>query len=127
MSWVLQPVGQRFRLGGSTPCETSQLSRSSRDAVGVVARVKQLVPILAEELAILLVLVGAADLLADVPADAVQQPRLVLVLLDALLEKVDAANHVGVAVVVVVELGRDVVRKIVRLIVPDLDRSSAAA
>ena len=71
-----------------------------------------------EEPPVLQFLVGAADLLPDEPAHPALQPRLALVVADPLAEELDPLHHPGIAIVVVVELDRDVVREVVGLEVP---------
>ena len=77
--------------------------------------------VLLEELAVLDVLVGAADLLRDVPAHVVQQAGFVHVDLGAGDDEVDALDHPVVAVAVVVELDGNVVGQVPALEPPDGD------
>ena len=74
-----------------------------------------------EQPAVLHVLVGPADLLADEPAQIPQQLRIVGVVVLAFLQELDAAANIIIAVVVVVELDRHVVRQIPRLELPERD------
>ena len=69
-----------------------------------VGRMK--VVVLLEQPAVLHILVGPADFLADEPAQVPEQLRIVDVVVLAFLQEFDAAAHVVVAIVVVVELDR---------------------
>ena len=72
-----------------------------------------------EQAAVLLLLIGPTHFLAEEPAHAAQQTGLPQVVRNALPEKLDALHHPGIAVVVVVEFNRNIVREVVRLKVPD--------
>ena len=94
---------------------TSQLSRYL--GLGDVEFVKFVVFL--EELAIQLVLVRTADLLRNRPAGLPEQPRIVIVVGDALLQILDAFDDPMIAIAVVVELDGDVVGKVPGEMDPD--------
>src|SRR3954467_6722406 len=65
-----------------------------------------------KELAVLHVLIGAANLLADEPAEIPEQLRVAGVVAFAFLQELNAAAHVVIAVAVVVEFNGDVVAQV---------------
>src|SRR4051794_14088435 len=78
--------------------------------------------VISEELAVLHIFIGPANLLTDEPAEIPEQLRIIDVVVLAFLEELNTSAHVIIAVAEVVEFDRNVVAQIPGLKFPERDK-----